>query len=219
MMLTTHFEKELSITMMFALLLATFLVLFCITHAYVSSSNRWTRFNGNSCRMNQSKRCSLKMSSAETGKPSTLKVKLAADMKDAMKNKQKNRLTAIRSIQTAIKQKEVDERIEVDDDAAIAIMSKIVKQRRESIKSYSDAGRQDLADNEQEELDVINAYLPQPFSAEEVDAMINEAITRLAATTIKDMGKVMNDLRPKMAGKADIAQVGDLIKKKLGGAK
>ena len=145
----------------------------------------------------------------------SLKDRLTSDMKEAMKGKQKNRLSAIRSIQTAIKQKEVDDRVEVSDEAAILIMSKIVKQRRESIKSYSDCGRPDLIANEQEEIDTINKYLPQPLSSEDIERAINEAILRLGATSVKDMGKVMNDLKPHLAGKADIAEVGSIIKAKL----
>ena len=148
---------------------------------------------------------------------SELKVKLNSDMKEAMKAKDKERLAGIRAISTAIKQKEVDERVVVDDEMAVAIMAKLVKQRKESIKSYQDAGRQDLVDNEQKELDVIITYMPQQLSTEEVDKMIDAAIVEVGATTVKDMGKVMGILRPKLAGKADVSAVGDIIKKKLGG--
>ena len=100
---------------------------------------------------------------------------------------------------------------------AVEIMAKLVKQRKESIKSYQDAGRQDLVDNEQKELDVIITYMPQQLSSQDVDKMIDDAIAEVGATTVKDMGKVMAILRPKLAGKADVSEAGDMIKKKLGG--
>ena len=149
--------------------------------------------------------------------PSELKTKLNNDMKEAMKAKDKERLAGIRAITTSIKQKEVDERIVVDDKMAVEIMAKLVKQRKESIKSYQDAGRQDLVDNEQKELDVIITYMPQQLSSQDVDKMIDDAIAEVGATTVKDMGKVMAILRPKLAGKADVSEAGDMIKKKLGG--
>ena len=150
-------------------------------------------------------------------KVSEIKIKLQADMKDAMKAKQKSRLAGIRAIQTAIKQKEVDERIIVDDVEAIAIMTKLMKQRKESIKSYADSGRQDLVEVEEEELKVILSYMPEQMSSEAVEKLIDETISKLEATTIKDMGKVMAVLRPALAGKADTSVVGDLLKKKLSG--
>lgn len=161
-----------------------------------------------------SRSISLKMSDLNEIK-SELKLKLNSDMKESMKNKQKERLSAIRSILTAIKQKEVDERVVVDDEMAIAIMSKLVKQRKESIKSYADAGRQDLVESEQAELDTINSYLPKPLSLEEVEAIIDSFIVSTEAKTIKDMGKVMNAIKPLLTGKADISDVGAIIKKKL----
>ena len=134
-----------------------------------------------------------------------------------MKSKEKVKLAAIRSILTAIKQKEVDDRVEVDEAAGIAIMSKIVKQRRESVKSYTEAGRADLADAEAAELEFIASYLPKQLTTEEVVAMIAAAVAQVGATSIKDMGKVMNVVRPQVAGKADAAEVGDLVKKALAG--
>lgn len=151
--------------------------------------------------------------------PAGLKAQLMTDMKDAMKAKDKVKLSGVRAIQAAIKQKEIDERIVVDDEGAILIMSKLIKQIRESIKSYGDAGRQDLVDKEQAELDIVTTYMPVQLSAEEVEKMIDECIIRLGATTIKDMGKVMAELKPVLAGKTDTAAVGGMIKKKLGGAK
>jgi uncharacterized protein YqeY len=144
---------------------------------------------------------------------------LKVDMKEAMKAKDKVKLSGVRMIQAAIKQKEIDERIVVTDDEAIVIMSKLIKQIKESIKSYGDASRQDLVDKEQAELDIVSSYMPAQLSAEEVGAMIDECITRLGATTIKDMGKVMADLKPKLMGKADTSEIGTLIKARLGGPK
>jgi uncharacterized protein YqeY len=134
-----------------------------------------------------------------------------------MKAKDKEKLAGIRAITTAIKQKEVDERIIVDDDATITIMTKLIKQRKESIKSYQDAGRDDLVDAEQKELNVIITYMPEQLSIEEVSKMIDDAIKEVGASSIKDMGKVMAILRPKLAGKADASEAGDVIKKKLSG--
>ena len=169
----------------------------------------------------------LRMSSEEKGDttpaaasaPVGLKALLMTDMKDAMKAKDKVKLSGVRAIQAAIKQKEIDDRIVVDDEQAIIIMSKLIKQIRESIKSYGDAGRQDLVDKEQAELDVVSTYMPVQLSAEEVDKMIDDCILKLGATSIKDMGKVMAELKPVLMGKTDNAAVGASIKKKLGGAK
>jgi uncharacterized protein len=167
----------------------------------------------------------LRMSSAEGSAAEAvgaapaggLKAQLMTDMKDAMKAKDKVKLSGVRAIQAAIKQREIDDRIVVNDDEAILIMSKLIKQIRESIKSYGDAGRQDLVDKEQAELDVVTSYLPVQLSAEDVEKMIDECIVKMGATTIKDMGKVMAELKPVLAGKTDTAAVGALIKKKLGG--
>ena len=144
-----------------------------------------------------------------------LKTTLSADMKEAMKAKEKLRLGAIRAIQTAIKQKEVDDRVEVTDDMAIEVMAKLVKSRRESVKSYEDAGRQELADSEKAEIDVIQSYMPEQMSEEEVAKAIEGVIAEVGATTVKDMGKVMGKLRPMLAGRADMSTVGDKIKAKL----
>lgn len=122
-----------------------------------------------------------------------------------------------RAIQTAIKQREVDDRIVVDDAEAVNIMSKLVKQRKESIKSYAESGRADLVAAEESELAVIQTYMPQQLSTEEVEKIIDETIARLGATTIKDMGKVMGELKTQLTGKADISSIGDSLKKKLGG--
>jgi uncharacterized protein YqeY len=146
---------------------------------------------------------------------SSIKTKLNGDMKEAMKAKDKERLAGIRAITTAIKQMEVDQRIDVTDEIAVTIMTKLIKQRKESIKSYQDAGRPELVEAEQKELDVITTYMPEQLSTEEVSKLIDDAIAEVGATTVKDMGKVMAILRPKLAGKADASEAGDLIKKKL----
>ena len=161
----------------------------------------------------------LKMSDEDaTAAPVTsIKTRLAADMKEAMKSKQKERLAAVRSIQAAIKQREVDDRVALTDDDIVALMTKLVKMRKESIKSYSDAGRQDLVASEEAELSFFADYLPKPMTEEEVKKVIEDVVTKLGATSIKDMGKVMAELRPIVAGKADAAEVGTLVKQRLGG--
>eukprot|EP00596_Hydrurales_sp_CCMP1899_P009579 CAMPEP_0119046334 /NCGR_PEP_ID=MMETSP1177-20130426/45919_1 /TAXON_ID=2985 /ORGANISM="Ochromonas sp, Strain CCMP1899" /LENGTH=166 /DNA_ID=CAMNT_0007019339 /DNA_START=215 /DNA_END=715 /DNA_ORIENTATION=- len=151
--------------------------------------------------------------------PVGLRAQLMIDMKDAMKSKDKVKLSGVRAIQAIIKQKEVDERIVVSDDESIIIMSKLIKQIKESIKSYGDAGRQDLVDKEQAELDVVQTYMPVQLAAAEVEKIVDDCIVRLGATTIKDMGKVMADLKPVLTGKTDTSEVGALIKAKLGGPK
>jgi uncharacterized protein YqeY len=136
-------------------------------------------------------------------------------MKEAMKAKEKTKLASIRAIQTAIKQKEVDDRVEVDDNLAIEVMARLVKSRRESVKSYTDAGRQELADVELAEIEVIQSYMPAQMTPEEVNLKISEVIAAVGATTVKDMGKVMGMLRPMLAGRADMSTVGDQIKSML----
>lgn len=146
-----------------------------------------------------------------------LKGQLSIDMKEAMKAKEKERLSAIRAILTLIKQKEVDDRVVVDDGEALVLMAKLVKQRKESITSYRAAGRLDLVAGEEAELQEILKYMPQQMSSEEIESLILAAIAKVGATTIKDMGKVMAELRGPMQGKADMSQVGPSIKKLLGG--
>lgn len=163
---------------------------------------------------------SLYMSDAQPSTPpaavtSSIKSQLTIDMKNAMKSKEKERLAAIRAILTVIKQKEVDERVDVDDAMVVALMSKLIKQRKESIKSYSDAGRLDLVEQEQSELTLISAYLPQQMSTEDIAKAVELAIGRLNATTVKDMGKVVAELKSTLAGKADMSEVSLLVKSKL----
>jgi uncharacterized protein YqeY len=134
------------------------------------------------------------------------------DMKASMKGGNKSRLAVIRLILAATKQVEVDERIELDNDRVIQVLDKMLKQRRESIRQYADAGRNDLAEIEEAEILVIQDFLPQPFTEAEIDAMIKEAVAESGAASIKDMGKVMGLLKSKMQGRADMAIVGAKIK-------
>lgn len=139
------------------------------------------------------------------------------DMKAAMKGGDKARLGVIRLILAAIKQVEVDERISLDDARVLQVLDKMVKQRRESIRQYTDAGRLDLSAVEEAELVIIQDYLPQALSEAEIDELIQGAIAESEATSIKDMGKVMNLLKAKMQGRADMAVVGSKIKTALAG--
>ncbi|MCL7420712.1 MAG: GatB/YqeY domain-containing protein [Methylobacter sp.] len=139
------------------------------------------------------------------------------DMKASMKGGNKARLAVIRLILAAIKQVEVDERIELDNDRVIQVLDKMLKQRRESIRQYADAGRNDLVEIEEAEILVIQDFLPQPLSEAEIDAMIKDAVAESGAASIKDMGKVMGLLKAKMQGRADMAIVGAKIKAVLAG--
>ena len=145
----------------------------------------------------------------------SLKDDLQQDMKAAMRAGEKPRLAVIRLINAAIKQREVDERIELDDAQVTAVLDKMAKQRRESIEQYEKAGRDDLAGQENFELDIIKAYLPEQLGDEEIDAMIAEAIAATGAASMKDMGKVMGQLKGKLAGRADMGAVSGKIKAKL----
>ncbi len=136
-------------------------------------------------------------------------------MKAAMRGGEKSRLATIRLLMAAIKQREVDERIELDDAQILSVLDKMVKQRRESITQFEAGGRADLVANENAELTVLSAYLPAQLSDAELDAMINEAIAASGATTIKDMGKVMAAIKAKAAGRADMGAVGARIKARL----
>lgn len=145
----------------------------------------------------------------------SLKQRITDDMKACMKAKEKERLGTIRLILSAIKQIEVDERIELDDARVLTVLDKMLKQRRESIRQYRDAKREDLAIIEEAEILVIQDFLPQALTEQEIDAMIAAAIAESGATSIKDMGKVMGLLKPKMQGCADMAVVGTKIKTAL----
>jgi uncharacterized protein len=145
----------------------------------------------------------------------SLKAQITSDMKDAMRAKDKDRLGTIRLIQAAIKQREVDERVELDDEQVLVVLDKMVKQRRDSITQYRDAGRDELAAKEEAELEIIQHYLPEALSDDEIDSLIAEAIASSAAESMKDMGKVMGLLRPKVQGRADMGAVSARIKARL----
>ena len=138
-------------------------------------------------------------------------------MKTAMKSGDKARLGVIRLILAAIKQVEVDERIELDDERVLAILDKMVKQRRDSINQYESAGRTELAEQEKFEIGIIQDYLPQQLSEEEIAALIDEALAATGASSMKDMGKLMGWLKPKLQGRADMGAVSASIKQKLSG--
>lgn len=146
----------------------------------------------------------------------TLKAQISEDMKNAMRAKDTARLSAIRLLQSAIKQREVDERVELDDANVVAVIEKMLKQRRDSITAYESANRQDLADIEKFEISVLQAYMPQPLSEAEIALIIEKAVTEVGASGAKDMGKVVAVVRPLVAGKADMGKVSGLIKTKLG---
>ena len=145
----------------------------------------------------------------------TMQERLKDEMKQAMRNREKSRLGVIRLIMSAIKQKEVDERIELDDAQVLAVLDKMLKQRRESIRQYRDADRVDLAEVEEAEVLVIQDFLPQALTEEEIADMVQAAIVDCSASSIKDMGKVMGILRPAMQGRADMAVVSVKIKELL----
>jgi uncharacterized protein len=146
---------------------------------------------------------------------STLKVRIQDDVKAAMRSKDKDRLGTLRLITAAIKQKEVDERIDMDDAAIISVLEKMVKQRKDSISQYTQAGRDDLAAKEQIELELIQTYLPEQMSEAEITAVIDKAIADTGASSMKDMGKLMGIIKPQVAGKADMGLVSKLVKSKL----
>jgi uncharacterized protein YqeY len=146
-----------------------------------------------------------------------LKTRIKDDMKAAMKAKEKGRLNVIRMILAAIKQIEVDERIELDEARIIVVLDKMLKQRRESIKQFNEAGRTDLTDIEEAEVLVIQEYLPQALTEDEIQGMVEKAVADSGAESIKDMGKVMGIVRPQMLGKADMSIVSAVIKSRLAG--
>jgi len=145
----------------------------------------------------------------------SIKQRITEDMKTAMKARETERLGTIRLILAAMKQKEVDERIELDDAAILSILDKMVKQRRDSIAQFEAAGREDLANIEKAELVVIQTYLPQALSEAEIAAMVSAAVTEVSASGPQDMAKVMGVLKPQMAGRADMGKVSGLVKAAL----
>lgn len=148
---------------------------------------------------------------------SSLKVRIQDEMKAAMRAQDKARLAAIRLLLAAIKQKEVDERIVLSDADVLAVIDKMIKQRRESIAQYQNAGRSDLVEKETQEMAVLQSYLPAALSDAELDTLIGAVIAESGASSIKDMGNVMNVLRPKIQGRCDIAEVSKRVKAKLAG--
>jgi uncharacterized protein YqeY len=144
-----------------------------------------------------------------------LKQQLTDDMKAAMKGGDKDRLAVIRLINAAIKQREVDERIQLDDAQVLAVLEKMLKQRRDSVEQFQAAGRTDLADKETFEIGVVQSYMPAQLSPEEVDAAIGAAIAEAGATGPKDMGKVMGLVRPKVAGRTDMGKLSERVKARL----
>ncbi|MBV5272314.1 MAG: GatB/YqeY domain-containing protein [Lamprocystis purpurea] len=145
-----------------------------------------------------------------------LKAQIQSDMKTAMKAGDKVRLGVIRLILAAVKQREVDERIELDDAQVLAVLDKMVKQRRDSIEQFGAAGRQDLVDVERFEVEVIQGYLPAALSEAELTALIESAVTASGAAAMSDMGKVMAVLRPQVQGRADMGAVSAMVKRRLG---
>jgi uncharacterized protein len=146
----------------------------------------------------------------------TLKDRITEDMKTAMRAGEKERLGTIRMLQAGIKQREVDERITLDDAQVLAVIEKMIKQRKESIAQFEQGGRADLAAKERAEIDLLQAYLPAQLSEAEVDALIKEAIASTGAASIKDMGKVMGVVKSKAAGRADMGAISARIKAALG---
>ncbi len=146
----------------------------------------------------------------------TLKQRINDDVKTAMRDKDKQRLGVLRMINSAIKQKEIDERVELDDAGVLAVLDKLAKQHRDSIEQYQGAGRADLVDKENFELDVVQSYLPRPLSDDELRQLISEAIAEAGAGSMQDMGKVMGLLKPRVQGRADMGRVSGLVKSQLG---
>ena len=147
----------------------------------------------------------------------SLKARITDDMKTAMKAKETARLATIRLLLAAIKQKEVDERSELDDAAVSAVIEKLVKQRKDSVTQYEAAGRNDLADAEKAEIVILAAYLPEKMSSDAVAAAVTAAVAATGASGPADMGKLMAVLKPQLAGKADMAEVSKLVKAALAG--
>jgi uncharacterized protein YqeY len=159
----------------------------------------------------------FRLSSSQTMSTPSLKDRITEDMKAAMRAKDSARLGAIRFLQAAIKQKEVDERVTLDDVAIVGVIEKMTKQRRDSISQFEHAGRTDLADKEKAELALLQSYLPQQFTEDELQAVIKAAIAEIGATGPQAMGKVMGVVKPRIAGRADPARASALVKQLLAG--
>lgn len=146
----------------------------------------------------------------------SLKAQISEDMKNAMRAKDSARLGTIRLLQAAIKQREVDERIELDDGSVIAVIEKMLKQRRDSIAAYESANRNDLADVEKFEVSILQTYLPQQLTEDEIKGILEKVVAETGAAGIKDMSKVMAAIKPLVAGRADMGKISGLIKTRLG---
>lgn len=145
----------------------------------------------------------------------SLKARIQEDVKQAMRSHEREKLAALRLLTAALKQKEVDERIELSDEQVLAVLDKMVKQRRESLEQYEKAGREDLAAKERYELDLIQSYLPEPLGEQELDALIRGTIEDVGASSIRDMGAVMNALRGQVQGRADMKAVSQAVRAQL----
>jgi len=145
----------------------------------------------------------------------SLKEKIIADMQDAMRGKESEKLNAIRLLQSSIKQKEVDDRVDIDDESILSIIEKMLKQRRDSIEAFKKANRKDLVNKEEFEVKILQTYMPEPLSAEEVEKEIDDAIKSTDAKSMKDMGSVMGLVKAKVSGRANMAEVSKKIKEKL----
>lgn len=146
----------------------------------------------------------------------SLKNRIQEEVKNAMRARDKDRLAVLRLVSAAIKQREVDERIELDDEQVLLVLDKMVKQRRESLEQYEKAAREDLAAQEKMELEVIQSFMPEPLSETELETLIKAAIAESGASSMRDMGSVMNVLRPHVQGRADMKQVSQAVKSQLG---
>jgi hypothetical protein len=147
----------------------------------------------------------------------SLKARLTEDMKQALKAGDKSRLSVVRMALAAIKQREVDDRVELDDGEVVGVIEKMIKQRRESASQYRSGNREDLATKEEGEVEVLSNYLPEPLSDAEIEALIGQAIEASGAQTLRDMGKVMGQIKAKAQGRVDMGQVGERVKALLGG--
>ena len=145
----------------------------------------------------------------------SLKARIQEDVKNAMRAQQREQLSVLRLVTAAIKQREVDERVELDDEQVLAVLDKMVKQRRESLEQYQNAGRDDLAKQESFELDLIQAYLPEQLGEDELAELIRNTISELGASSLRDMGPVMNALRGQVQGRADMKAVSQTVKNQL----
>ncbi|MDT8321531.1 MAG: GatB/YqeY domain-containing protein [Xanthomonadales bacterium] len=145
----------------------------------------------------------------------SLKARIQEDVRNAMRSHEREKLSALRLITAALKQKEVDERIELNDEQVLAVLDKMVKQRRESLEQFEKAGREDLAEKERHELTLIQTYLPEPLGEAELEALIRSTIAQVGADSVRDMGKVMSALRGQVQGRADMKAVSQAVKAQL----